>query len=132
MCMPLLLTNLFPILVVVLALFSGGLFAVLLTGFGGFVDNLSVLSVAGGFLAAIIISWLGAVLLQTRWLAAILFSVPMAVGISFAAMSHQWWRCVILFACAVVPFVVIGLLQFDRRKWRSCSSSVISAYPKAS
>lgn len=122
MCMSFLITHLFPILAVVLALFLGGLFAVLLSGFGGYASRLSVLSVAGGFLAAIIISWLGAVLLQTRWLAAVLFSVPMAVGISFAAMSHQWWRCVIVFACAVVPFALVGLFQFDHRKLRSCSS----------
>ena len=128
--MPLIIfTNLFPILAVVLALFCGALFAVLLSGFGGYASRLSVLSMGGGFLAAIIISWLGAVLLQTRWLAAILFSLPLAVGISFAAMSHQWWRCVIVFACAVVPFALVGLFRFDHRNLRS---KAVSAYPKPS
>jgi len=107
--------NNLAILAAALAVFLGGLFAMMLSGFGPVAAALSVGSVGGGLLAAVIISWLGGVLLHKRWLAAFLFSVPMAFGIAFAAMTHQWWRCLALAACIVAPFVVVGQLSFDRR-----------------
>jgi hypothetical protein len=100
-----------------LALFLGGLFAMMLSGFGPLAARLSVGSVGGALLAAVVVSWLGGALLQRRWLAAILFAVPMAVGLSLAAISQQWWRCLVLSACIAVPFVVVGQLRFDRRKF---------------
>jgi hypothetical protein len=56
------------------------------------------------------------VLLQARWLAALLFSLPMALGILFAGLSQQWGRCLAMAACIVVPFAVVGLFRFDRGK----------------
>jgi len=112
-------TQIFAILVASLALFLGGAFGMMLSGFGIFAARLSVGSVGGALVAAIIISWLGAVVLQTRWLAAILFSSPMALGILFAARSHQGWRCLAVFAGFVVPFAMAGLFRFDDRKHQS-------------
>jgi hypothetical protein len=99
-----------------LALFLGSLFGMMLSGIGPFAARLSVGSIGGALAAGVIVSWLGAVFLQTRWLAALLFSVPMAMVILFPAMSYQWWRCFALFACIVVPFAVVGLFRFDHRK----------------
>jgi hypothetical protein len=113
------MTNIFAIFAGVLALFLGGVFGVMLSGFGIHAARLSVGSVGGALVAAIIISWLGAVVLHTRWLAAILFSLPMALGILFAARSHQWWSCVAVFACIVVPFALAGLFRFDDRRHHS-------------
>jgi hypothetical protein len=113
------MTKFFALLTGGLALFLGGVFGMMLSGFGIYAARLSVGSVGGAFVAAIIISWLGAVVLQTRWLAAILFSLPMALGILFAASSHQWWRCLAAFACIAVPFAMVGLFRFDDRKHHS-------------
>ena len=88
----------------------------ILSGFGPWGARLSVGSIGGALVVAVIISWLGAVLLQARWLAALLFSLPMALGILFAALSQQWGRCIAMFACLVVPFAAVGLFRFDRRK----------------
>jgi hypothetical protein len=99
-----------------LALFLGGIFGMALSGFGPCAARLSVASIGGALVAAVIISWLGAVLLRARWLAALLFSLPMAVGILFAALAQHWGRCIAMFACIVVPFAVVGLFRADRRK----------------
>jgi hypothetical protein len=116
------MSKIFAILVASLALFLGGVFGMMLSGFGIFAARLSVGSVGGALVAAIVISWLGAVVLQIRWLAAILFSSPMALGILFTAGSHQGWRCLALFACIVVPFAMVGLFRFDDRKQHSHAS----------
>jgi len=94
-------------------------FGMMLSGVGIYAARLSLGSVGGALVAAISISWLGAVVLQTRWLAAILFSVPMALSLLFAARSHQWWRCLAAFACIAVPFAMVGLFRFDDRKHHS-------------
>ena len=99
-----------------LALLLGGIFGMTLSGFGPCAARLSVGSIGGALVAAVIISWLGAVLLQARWLAALLFSLPMALGIMFAALSQHWGRCIAMVACIVVPFAVVGLFRVDRRK----------------
>ena len=110
------MTKILAILTAGLALFLGGVFGMMLSGFGIFAARLSVGSVGGALAAAIVISWLGAVVLQTRWLAAILFSFPMSLGILFAASSREWSRCVAVLACIVVPFAMVGLFRFDDRK----------------
>jgi hypothetical protein len=112
------MTHILAIFTAGLALFLGGVFGMMLSGFGIYAARLSVGSVGGAFVAAILISWLGAVVLPTRWLGAILFSAPMALGILFAASSHQWWRCLAVFACIAVPFALAGLFRFDDRKHR--------------
>ena len=94
----------------------GSMFGTMLSGIGPCAARLSVASIGGALAAGIIVSWLGAVFLQTRWLAALLFSLPMALVVLFPALSHQWWRCLALFACIVVPFAVVGLFGFGHRK----------------
>ena len=117
MCMSfLLIKNLLPVLAVVLTLFLGGVFAVLLSGLGGYGDRLSVLTIGGGFIAAIVTSWLGAALLERRWVAAILFSLPLAVALTITAGAQQWWRCVTVLGCMAVSFAVVRQFQFDRRR----------------
>ena len=102
----------------VLALVLGGLFGMALSGFGFRTAHVSVLSVGGALVAAVVISWVSAVALQTPWLAAALFSVPMAVGVVFAAMSHHWWACAVLLVSILIPFVALALYQFDQRPHR--------------
>jgi hypothetical protein len=98
-----------------LALVLGGIFAVSMSGLGeASRPALGLIVVA--LIAAVVISWLGAVLLQTRWLAAVLFSAPIAAGLPFAAISHQWSRCFALLACVILPFAVVGLFRFDHRR----------------
>ncbi|MCI0744613.1 MAG: hypothetical protein L0Y58_04325 [Verrucomicrobia subdivision 3 bacterium] len=98
------------------ALLLGGVFGLLLSGFGVWAPHVSMGSVAGALVAGAAISWVGAVLLQTRWLAAALFSLPLALGVVFAAMSHRWWGCAGLLAAIAIPFVALGIYQFDQRK----------------
>jgi len=105
-----------PILSIGLALFLGGLFSMMLGGFGPCAAQLSVRSIGGALVAAFIVSWLGAVFLQSRWLVALLFSSPLFLALPFAALSQQWGRGIALFACMMVPFAVVGLFGFDRRK----------------
>jgi amino acid permease len=105
-----------PMLSVGLAVFLGCLFSMMLGGFGPCAASLSAKSIGGALVAAFIVSWLGAVFLQTRWLAALLFSSPLFLALPFAAQSQQWGRCIALFACMVVPFAVVALFGFDRRK----------------
>jgi hypothetical protein len=112
MCM----TRILPKVSVGLALLLGSLFGMMLGGVGPCAARLSVGSIGGALAAGIIVSWLGAVFLQTRWLAALLFSLPMALVVLVPAMSYQWWRCFALLACIVVPFALVGLLRFDHRK----------------
>ena len=99
-----------------LALVLGGIFGMMLGDVGPCAARLSVGSIGGALAAGIIVSWLGAVFLQTRWLAALLFSLPMALVVLVPAISYQWWRCFALLACIVVPFAVVGLFRFDHRK----------------
>jgi hypothetical protein len=110
------MTKIFAILAAGLALFLGSLFGMMLGGFGICAARLSVVSVGGTLLAALIISWLGAVTLRRRWLAAILFSIPMALGFLFAAMSHDWGRCGVVFACIVVSFAVVLLFSIQPQR----------------
>ena len=105
-----------PTYSVVLALLVGSIFSVMLSGFGPLAAELSAGSIGGALVAALIVSWLGAVFLQARWLAPVLFSSPFAVGLLFAVLSRHWGRCIALFACIVVPFVVVGFLGIDRRR----------------
>ena len=101
-----------------LALFLSALFAMRLGGMGPLGARLSVGSLGGAVAAGVAVAWLGGALLQTRWLAAILFSLPMALFLVLACISQQWWRGVALLACMVLPFVVVGRLRFDRRQSR--------------
>ena len=110
------MTRILPNVSVGLALLSGSIFGMMLGGVGPCAARLSAASIGGALAAGIIVSWLGAVFLQTRWLAALLFSLPMALVVLFPALSHQWWRCLALFACIVVPFAVVGVFRFDQRK----------------
>jgi hypothetical protein len=110
------MARILPNLSVGLALFLGSMFGMMLGGVGPCAARLSIGSIGGALAAGIIVSWLGAVFLKTRWLAALLFSLPMGLVILPPAMSFQWWRCFALFACIVVPFAVVGLFRFDHRK----------------
>jgi hypothetical protein len=101
--------------VAVLALVLGGLFGMALSGFGFGTAHVSVLSVGGALVASIAISWVSAVVLQTRWLAAALFALPMAIGILFAAMSHHWWACAVLLVSILIPFAALAIYQFDQQ-----------------
>src|SRR5688500_1186487 len=69
----------------------GGIFAAPLSGFGMSTAHLSLITVTGALLAAILSSWIGAMVHRTASLAALLFSAPMAVGLVFAVISRQWW-----------------------------------------
>jgi hypothetical protein len=97
-------------------LLLGGIFGTLLSGFGIWTPRVSLFTVAGGLIAAVAISWLGAVLLQTAPLAAFLFAIPMLAGIVFATWAHQWGACITLLACTIIPFAALALYQFDQRK----------------
>lgn len=99
-----------------LALLLGGIFGMMLGGYGICAARLSVTSVGEALAAAVILSWLGAVALRTRWLAAILFSLPMALGFLFAAAAHRWGRCAAIFPCIVASFGVVAMFRVDRRK----------------
>jgi uncharacterized membrane protein len=110
------MTRILPKVSAGLALLLGSLFGMMLAGVGPCAARLSVGSIGGALAAGIIVSWLGAVFLQTRWLAALLFSLPMALVVLVPAISYQWWRCFALLACIVVPFAVVGLFRFDHRK----------------
>ena len=112
------MTKYLPIVVGGLALFLSALFAMRLGGMGPLGARLSVRSLGGAVAAGVAVAWLGVALLQTRWLAAILFSLPMALFLVLACISQQWWRGVALLACMVLPFVVVGRLRFDRRQSR--------------
>ena len=97
-------------------LLLGGFFAALLTGFGVSASHLSFITVTGALIAAVLSSWIGAVVLRTAPLAALLFSAPMAVGLVFAAISKQWWGCAVLSSCMLIPFAALALYRFDQRK----------------
>jgi hypothetical protein len=97
-------------------LLLSGTFAALVSGFGMTTPHLSWISVIGALGAAILSSWIGAVVLRTASLAALLFSAPMTVGLVFAVISRQWWACAVLSACIVIPFAALTLYQFDQRK----------------
>jgi hypothetical protein len=99
-----------------LALLAGGLFSMMLGGFGFCAARLSVSSVGGAFVAAVSISWIGAVALRTRWLATILFSLPMALGFLVAAAGQRWWRCAAIFPCIAASIAVVAKFRFDHRK----------------
>jgi len=97
-------------------LLLGGVFGALLSGFGIWAPCVSWFTVAGALIAAVAISWLGAVLLQTAPMAALLFAMPMLAGMVFATWAHQWWASVILLTCTIIPFGALALYQFDQRK----------------
>jgi hypothetical protein len=97
-------------------LLLGGIFAALLSGFGMLTPHLSLLTVTGALLAAILSSWIGAVVLRTASLAALLFAGPMMVGLVFAVISRQWWGGAVLLACMFIPFAALALYRFDQRK----------------
>jgi hypothetical protein len=97
-------------------LLLGGIFAALLSGFGVWTSHLSFITVTGALIAAALSSWIGAVVLRTAPLAALLFSAPMAVGLVFAALSKQWWGCAVLLSCMSIPFAALALYRFDQRK----------------
>ena len=97
-------------------LLLGGIFGALLSGFGLSTSNLSFLTVTGALIAAVLSSWIGAVVLRTAPLAALLFSAPMTVGLVFAAISKQWWGCAVLLGCMLIPFAALALYRFDQRK----------------
>jgi len=97
-------------------LLLGGIFAALLSGFGVSTSHLSFITVTGALIAAVLSSWIGAVVLRTAPLAALLFSAPMAVGLVFAAISRQWWGCAVLLSCMLIPFAALALYRFDQRK----------------
>ena len=107
----------FPaILVGGLALVFGGIFGMMLSGYGICAARLSVSSVGGALVAAVVLSWLGAVALRTRWLAAILFSLPMVLGFLLAAAAQRWGRCGAIFPCIVASFAVVAMFRVDHRK----------------
>jgi len=83
------MTRILPNVSVGLALLLGSLFGTMLSGIGPCAARLSAASIGGALAAGIIVSWLGAVFLQTRWLAALLYSLPMALVVMFPALSHQ-------------------------------------------
>jgi hypothetical protein len=99
-----------------LAFFLGGLFSMMLGGFGFCAARLSVTSVGGGLVAAVSLAWVGAVALRTRWLTVILFSVPMALGFVLAAAAQRWGRCGAILACIVASITVVAMARFDHRK----------------
>jgi hypothetical protein len=94
----------------------GAIFGALLSGFGLWTPRVSWFTVPGALIAAIAVSWLGAVLLQTAPMAALLFAIPMLAGMVFATWAHQWWSSAILLACTIIPFAALALYQFDQRK----------------
>jgi hypothetical protein len=94
----------------------GAIVGVLLSGFGIWTPHLSFITVGGALVAALIISWVGAVALQRAPLAALLFSIPIALAIGFAAIARQWSACIALLACMIIPFAALALYQFDQRK----------------
>ena len=110
------MTKFCAILVGGFALLFGGIFSMMLGDYGMCAARLSVASVGGAFVAAVIISWLGAVALRTRWLTAVLFSLPMVLGFLVAAAAQRWWRCAAIFPCIAVSFVVVAMFRFDHRK----------------
>jgi hypothetical protein len=112
------MTKILSVLSAGLALLLGGIFGTMLSGFGPFAAQLSVASIGGALVAALITAWLGAVLLKTRWLASLLFSAPFVVGLLFAALSQQWGRCLAMLPCVAVSFTVVGLFTADGRKIR--------------
>jgi hypothetical protein len=97
-------------------LLLGGIFAALVSGFGMSTPHLSLITVTGALLAAILSSWIGAVVLRTASRAALLFSAPMAAGLVFAVISRQWWACATLLVCMFIPFAALTLYRFDQRK----------------
>jgi hypothetical protein len=110
------MTKVLPMMSVGLALFLGALFSLMLGGFGPGAARLSVGTVSGALVGAFVVSWVGAVFLETRWLASLLFSVPLLLAMSVPALSHQWGRCLAMFACVVVSFLVVALFGRDRRR----------------
>lgn len=94
----------------------GVVVGVLLSGFGIWAPYVSFISVTGALASALLISWVGAVALQRAPLAALLFSVPLAVGIGFAAFARHWWASGVLVACMIIPFAALTLFRFDQRK----------------
>jgi hypothetical protein len=97
-------------------LLLGFIFGALLSGFGVWTPHVSFITISGVLIAAVVISWVGAVLLQTPPLAALLFAFPMVVGAAFAAFASQWWACAALLASMIIPFAALALYQFDQRK----------------
>ena len=97
-------------------LLLGFIFGALLSGFGVWTPHVSFITISGVLIAAVVISWVGAVLLQTPALAALLFSFPMVVGAIFAAFAHHWWASAVLLASMIIPFAALTLYQFDQRK----------------
>jgi len=85
-------------------LLLGVVFGVLLSGFGVWTPHVSFITISGALIGAVVISWVGAVLLQTPPLAALLFSFPMVVGAVFAAFARQWWACAVLLVSMTIPF----------------------------
>ena len=110
------MTKFFAVLVGGLALLFGGIFGMMLSGYGFCAADLSVATVGGALAAAGILSWLGAVALRTRWLTATLFSLPMVLGFLFAAAAQRWGRCAAIFPCIVASFGVVAMFRFDHRK----------------
>jgi hypothetical protein len=94
----------------------GAIVGALLSGFGIWTPHLTFITVAGALIASIVVSWVGAVAPQRAPLAALLFSVPIVLAIGFAAVARQWWGCVALLACMIIPFAALALYQFDPRK----------------
>ena len=99
-----------------LALVLGGIFGTMLGGYGLCAARLSVASVGGALVAAVAISWVGAVALRTRWLTATLFSLPMVLVFLFAAAAQRWGRCAAILPCIAVSFAVVAMFRFDHRK----------------
>jgi hypothetical protein len=110
------MTKFFAILVGGLALVLGCIFGMMLSGYGICAARLSAASVGGALAVAVILSWLGAVALRTRWLTAVLFSLPMVLSFLFAAAAQRWGRCVAIFPCIVASFAVVAMLRVDHRK----------------
>jgi hypothetical protein len=105
-----------PIVSVCLALLAGIFVSMMLGGIGPWAAELSVRSIGGAIAAAIVVSWIGAVFIQTRWLPPMLFSLALALGLFAACLSRHWGRCIALIACIVVSFLVVAFFGFDRRK----------------
>jgi hypothetical protein len=100
----------------VFILLMGSVCGALLSGFGVWTPHVSFMSIALALVAAVGISWIGAVLLETPPLAAMLFAIPLAAGMAFTIASRQWGSCAVLFGAMVIPFAALALYKFDLRK----------------
>jgi hypothetical protein len=110
------MSKLIPVVSGCLALVAGIVVSMMLGGIGPWSAELSVWSIGGAIAAAIVVSWIGAVFIQTRWLPPLLFSSALALGLLAAGLARHWGRCIALLACIVVSFLVVAFLGFDRRK----------------